>query len=523
MAISSSKHGGRGTTIRLGNFSGGLALDRPAEQLEQNELAQAMNVHFDVTTGALQTAPGLKPRHIAEGVIRSMFWSTLFGKWLLVIEGNLYTSDMIFNDEDQSIFGDEGSIFGDVGSIFANDPVTGNVLVGALSGASEPCFLEFGKKVCIASGGNLQLWDGTAFEEVDAKKLDGETPLIFELIFTWGSRLLGAHSSDDMLYFSGVGDPEAWEFADLSSSDEDMSMAQFLRIGQYDSARIVAMGAIAQDLIVCKRTADGSPILYRLRGRFEDGSMAAQEINRTSDVYNSRCLVHAANDLFFFGSYGFQGLSTVQQYGDIKMADLGHKVNVLLSRQGNPGAKMWHIRPYGQIWLHPAHGSEIYVYHYAIGAFTIRRFFDIPAAVHVVENEVYVAVGNRVLVVDPDHTLDSWALDLFPLAKSCLFRGRKAFVIKEVTGKTSGEDKLDAEVRVGPVVLPLQAERRGSLIYGNHDPIYGNHDRIAMGGRRTGMTSKKANVRLEEWQMALVVRSGRMALDAVEINLVEVM
>lgn len=526
MAISSNKHGARAQVIQMNNFSGGLALDRPIELLDITELAQADNVHFDVTSGALQTIPGLRPRHRAEGDIQAMFWSTLFGRWLFVIDGKIYSSSMEINDKNYSVVSWTKSVFESTESVF-NSPKSNDILVGELSGGSDPSFAEFGRKVCIASGGLLQVWDGSELKNVEAKKPESEDPLIFDQIFIWGKRLLGAKAGDDVLYFSSVGDPEDWNFSaeagdTPSSSDEDMSLAQWAQIGYLDSARIVAMGMISQDLIVCKRTPDGSPIVYRLTGRFEDRSLAVQEVNRTSDVYNSRCLVQANNDLFYFGSDGFQGFSTVQQYGDIKMGDVGRKVNIVISRQGNTAAKMWHIRPYGQVWIQPSRGKEMYIYHYAIGAFTIRKFFQTPSAICVVEDEVYVAVGNRVLQLDGDYKKDSWGYALNPLAKSKRFRGRNAYVVKAVTAKTSGEDNLDAEVRIGRIILPLRAERKGKQIYGNTDPIYQNEEQIYQGSRRTGITRKSSNVRMVEWQMELVVREGKMTLDAVEIDVVEV-
>lgn len=526
MARSGNKHGERAQVVQMSTFSGGLAMDRPAELLDVTELAQADNLHFDVTTGALQTVPGLRPRHQAEGEIQSMFWSTLFGRWLFVIDGKLYLSDMAANDKNYSVVSWTKSVLESTESVY-HIPTNNDVFLGELAGASVPSFMEFGRKVCIASGGNLQVWDGAELKSVEAKKPESDEDLLFDLIFVWGKRLLGAKSGDDTLYFSAVGDPEDWSFSAVagdtpSSSEEDLSLAQWAQIGYLDSARIVAMGMIAQDLIVCKRTADGSPIVYRLTGRFEDNSLAVQEINRTSDVYNSRCLVQANNDLFYFGSDGFQGFSTVQQYGDIKMADVGRRMNILLARQGNPGAKMWHIRPYGQVWIQPSKGREVYIYHYAIGAFTVRKFFEPPSAICVVGDEIYVAVGNRVLQVDSEYRKDSWGYSLNPVAKSKKFRGRNAFIIKGITAKTSGEDNLDAEVRIGRLAVPLRAERKGKQIYGNVDPIFENTEQIYRGSRQMGITRKRTNVRMEECQMELIVRSGRMTLDAVEIDMVEV-
>lgn len=524
MAISSNKHGARAQVISMNSFLGGLALDRPAELLEIHELAQADNVHFDVTSGALQTVPGLRPRHRAEGEIRSMFWSTLFGRWLFVIEGKLYSSDMKANDRSRSVVSWTQSVAASRESIHQG-PIKHNELLGELSGGTDPCFAEFGRMVCIASGGLLQVWDGVELKSVGARKPESEEELLLDLIFVRGSRLVGAKAGDDYLYYSPPGDPLEWRWKHedtQSSSEEDLSLAQWHEVGYLDSARIVAMGTLSQDLLVCKRTADGSPIVYRVTGRFEDNSLGVYEINRTSDVYNSRCLIQANNDLFYFGSDGFQGFSTVQQYGDIKMADIGRKVNVVLARQGNPAAKMWHIRPYGQVWVQPSRGREVYMYHYGTGAFTVRKFFAPPAAICVVEDEVYVAVGDRVLKLDDGHKKDSWGISLTPLAKSRKFRGRSAHVVKSLTAKTSGEDSLDAEVRIGRIVLPLRAARKGKQIYGNKDAVFKNAEQIYQGSRQTGITRKKANVRMEEWQMELVVREGKMTLDAVEIDVVEV-
>ena len=523
MATSSNKHGGRAAVIRMNSFVGGLALDRPSELLEVNELAQADNFHFDVTSGALQTVPGLRPRHVADGPIRSMFWSTLFGRWLFVIENDLYTSVMEINDEDESVFLDSGSVFGDTASVYTGDKRSDNIKLGTLSGASEPCFAEYGGVVCIASGGMLQVWDGVKLKTIEALKPDGEAELVFDLIFSRDSRLNGSKAGDDIVYQSSTGDPTDWTWPDgAASENEDLSKAQFFQVGYQDSAQIVAMGVIAKDLVVCKRTADGSPIVYRVTGSVEEGNLFPYEVNRTSDVYNSRCLVQAANDLYYFGSDGFQSFTTVQQYGDIKMADVGRKVNIFLARQGNTAAKMWLIRPYSQIWIQPSRGKDVYIYHYATGAFTVRRFFDTPSAVYVVGDDIYVAIGDRVLTVDESWLFDSWSLPLGPFAKTGKFRGRNAYVIKGITSKTSGEDELEAEIRVGPIILPLRSTRKGQLIYGNTDLVYGNEEKIYSGSRQTGITQRKANVRLEEWQLSLLVRSGKMTLDAVEIDVVEV-
>ena len=522
MAVSSNKHGGRATTIKMTGFSGGLALDRPAELLEITELAQADNVHFDVTSRAIQSVPGLRPRHVAEGRVSAMFWSTLFSHWLFVIEGQLYKSGMNPNDKDYSVFTWTKSVFESTESVYSGELDTGNTNLGYLTGANEPCFLEFGRFVCIASGGALQIWNGVELKSVEASKPIGGD-LEVDLIFRYGNRMAGAKSGDDIIFYSSPGDPVNWEWSKApSSSDEDLSKAQWHEVGWLDSARIVAIGILSNDLVICKRTPDGSPIIYRVTGRIEDGSLAVLELNRSSDVYNSNCLIQANNDLFYFGSSGFQSFATVQQYGDIKMADIGQKVNVMISRQGNPSAKMWHIRPYNQIWIQPARGREIYIYHYAIGAFTVRLFRKPPSAIHVVDDEVYVALEDQVFQLDKRYSKDSWGYPLVSVVKSNKFRGRNAFVIKKLTAKTSGEDGLLAEIRVGKAIMPLRAERRGREIYGNNDPIYGNTDEIYSGSRQTGITRKQINHRLEEWQLELIIREGRMTLDAVEIDVVEV-
>lgn len=530
MAITSNKHSSA-ERILLSSFDGGLATDRPPEQLQMNELSVADNVYYDVTTNYLKVVPAAAPFHKVEGPIKELFWSTIGSCFIYVVEGgDVYAGGLTINDRYTGVYRNSDSVFGNKDSVYKYPAplVTGDTKIGTLSGGSSPVMREFGEKICIASGGDLQVWDGVPSSPLESVEIllpdgnkAGEGRLYPDSIETWGNRLLAAQSSKDIIIGSELGSAVDWKYSEGTSTD--ISYAQWVYVGLKDSARISSISALSSDIIISKRKADGSPINYRLVGSFDTGEINVVEINRTSHVYGQKCMIQAQNDLFYLGQNGFETYSTVQQYGDMQMKSAGRRVNKLINQLSGPTARLWHVMPYGQIWIQPSSASnDIYMFHYQNGAFSRRRVWASIGGVAVRDRDVFVGIGDQILQLNESRLVDSWGRAIKGIAKTKKFRGKEAWIIKQIRVNVAEENNLRAEVRIGPTSVPLQSIRRGDLIYRNGEMIWKNDKLIYQGDSNLSQRLKRTNLRLPTWEAELAISNGRMTLDSIEIEVVEV-
>lgn len=135
------------------------------------------------------------------------------------------------------------------------------VNIGALSGTQEPVATTWGDtqiELLIASGGNLQHWDGTNFATISASP-------VCNIVTKRDSRVVVTGNNGSTITMSGTSDPYNWTIDGTGWTDSD---AIWVNVGDKSGGYINAMCTLSKDLVVFK--TDGS--VYRLTGSYPDWS-----------------------------------------------------------------------------------------------------------------------------------------------------------------------------------------------------------------------------------------------------------
>lgn len=236
--------------------------------------------------------------------------------------------------------------------------------ISAFTGTQEPMgeLWQFLSRngVLIASGGKLQYYDGVTLSTVDSSP-------DCDVVTKKDGRVVIGSSANDRIYFSGIGDHENWK---IEGEDWTESDAVWIDVGNRSGGHTNALVMLNRDLIVFK--TDG--VAYRIVGSFPDWQV--QEIGRNLTNINRFTAVQEGNDIFFVDrNYGIHSLTSVAEYGDIKVSRMGRNINEALVRELGSEARLWSVRSRGEIWVKPDAGSKkVYVYNLTFGGWTIFTF-----------------------------------------------------------------------------------------------------------------------------------------------------
>lgn len=468
----SSKHG-RILSFAYTDFTGGVNFAVPPEALSSNEAQMILNWEFDPASGVLKTRDGLEKLVTASAQIDALFYANNLGLLLVVAGGTLYKLD------------------------------TGNVLtaIGNLSGTEIPVFAEWENGVLIASGENLQFTDGLTITTITSSPL-------CDYVTTQYGRVVVSKKGDDYLYWSGVGDETNWDFTGT------LGDALRLEVGYKDGGNIVSVRAISRDLVVFK----DNKRIYRVVG--VPGSWSVYEITRDSGAVARMATLEVGNSVVFVDETGIRSLDTVVEYGDIKVRDIGDKINVWIRKNLDFSAVyLWHVRPKGQIWFRSQLDEFVYIFHYNQKAWTVFRFPGTVTAVAHGATDVYVALGTDLYCMDSkiftDDGIDIEARIILsrklPSRKFLLKLGRMIY-----EGVASGS----ASLKVGKLTKPLGLIPSGDIAYFDSDIAYSDTDPVVAVNRNEVVF--RANYRLPYLEPEITVVSGSMKLLGLIFEVAEV-
>lgn len=144
---------------------------------------------------------------------------------------------------------------------------------------------------------------------------------------------------------------------------------------------------------------------YRFTGKFPNWNV--------TDLAPSIPLVDAVgtvNDIISVGRDGVRSFVNVMQYGDVQKDETGKRINSVLARDVTADAKVWHIPSRKQVYVKPNTDSVLWIYHYAqrnsatgeVGAWTKRYLTDEVRHIWEDGNNVYMAVGSKICLIDAD-------------------------------------------------------------------------------------------------------------------------
>ena len=196
------------------------------EEIGENQLAEAVNLEIDIATGRLMTVAGTVDILTAE--ISAAIYDSINDLILIVSnDGEVKVSDLSGN--------------------------MGSLSVGKLSGGLYPKYCAWENGVLIASGGQLQYFNGRELLTLDS-------PPANEVFVRNGRAVI---SSGSTLRYSGVGDETDW-----AEDNNRENASKFIEIGYKDGGEIIGVIPLAQDIFILKDNKRA----YRLSGVSELGA-----------------------------------------------------------------------------------------------------------------------------------------------------------------------------------------------------------------------------------------------------------
>lgn len=457
-----SKHRGV-KTISYTDFTGGLNFSVPPEALRPNECQTLLNWEYEPATGILKTRDGLTKLVDAMGTIQALYYAKNLGLLLVVVDGVLYKLD------------------------------AGNVLteIGALAGTKIPIFAEWEEKVLIASGGNLQSTDGLTIATIT------ESP-ICDYVTVQAGRVVVAREGSDYLYFSGVGDETDWNLTGTADS------ALQLEVGYKDGGNITSVRMLSKDLVVFKDNRR----IYRVVGYYPD--WIVYEVSRDAGAVSRLATLEVGNSIVFVDETGIRSLDTVIEYGDVKVRDIGDKINLWVAQNLVPvHVRLWHVRPKGQIWVKIQNDEFVFVYHYALKAWSMFRFSKSIVGITHSADEIYVADEGSIYRLDHNALSDD-GIDM----EARLILNRKlpyrSFLLKRARVIYQGDGTGTINLTIGRFTKNLGILLSGDVAYFDDDIAYSDDDPVVAINRDERVFT--FNHRLHYLQPEIVVVSGKVKL-----------
>ena len=450
------------------DFTGGVNFTKPPEALAPNECASLINFEFDPTSGVLKQRDGLeKILNFAD--INSIY--EFQGKLLITAAGKLYSYDEI----------------------------DGLVELGDLTGNLDPVYAHWADSFLIASGGKLQKYDGTQLTTII------NSPDAISVVVQYGRVVVV--SGDDYVYFSGVGDETNWNF---TGTDAD---ALQLEIGYKDGGDVVALGILSKDLVVFKSNRR----IYRIVGGYPDWFV--YNVSTDAGLINLRAFVELARNIVFVDSVGVRSLDTVVEYGDLKVYDVGSKVNAYIVSNMKPDlVRVWHLPSKGQLWVKMQDDEFVYVYHYNQNAWTSFSFPFEVKAVYGTSQQVYVALEDGL------YSLSANANDNGRDIQSIAILARRTpgynYLVKRIIAILSSTAEVSLNISVGKFSRNYTVSPTGQKVYEDDDILYNDTDPVAFFAEVK--IAHQCNFRVDGLQPTIVLRGYGARLVAINFVVSEV-
>lgn len=478
---------GDAQVFSITDFTGGINHMVPPENIQMNEAAFMENFEYDALSGLMKTAPGLTLSFTAAGSITSLFYDSYHGVFLYTVITATTPATVI--------------------TLYSTDLLT-STTVGTLTGASTPFYCPYGDYVIVSSGNRPQYYDGSSLTTITAVEHGGALPLYSDIAFSRAGRLVLARVGGDYLLYSGVGDHTNWNF---TGTDSD---AQYIEVGYKDATDIVAAVPLSQDVVVFKSNSKGLHKAYRISDEYPDWTV--KEVSVTADCANKGAAVQAANDVFFVGqSNGFVSLSTVQEYGSVKQADVGAKINRQLTGIADENSQVFHIPVRKQIWIVPDNSGSVYVYNLVSGTFTRRKMVSRPTGLVVKDGEVYISRGTKILRIDSLSALDDGS-PIVAYYQTRRFVAGENYVIKRVDAIFSNATAALGTVTAGGVAFSFTTSGIGDYIYSDTEDACNDLDDVALYTYQS--FTGRGNYRTRYFDVFVTVTSGSVSLRRLDVT-----
>lgn len=344
----------------LTDLTGGINLASAPDKLKENECTKLVNFEFDIEGNKLRTRRGLT-RPLCEFPDRICHIYDDYEMNTLIVFTRKEEGFPVVKVEQKAYE-----------YIYGKKPK----YLGTLTGPNIPVCCKFDGAVFIASGGKLQRYAQKELETVE------ESVRCNIVIERFGRLLTTMTGSDDFVY-SGIGDYKSWV-----ENPNDLASSRVIEIGYKDGGDIVGIYPLSTDIICFKSNGH----IYNVANEPDDWYISM--IAKNSDFVGRRAVANLGKDVVYLSLVGLRAVSTSAEYGNFAKKDIGEKANPGIKKRVD---RPWisDLRRYKQLIISGASDNEVYVYHYALGAFTTWYFPTEIMGIVETKNYTFVATRNQ--------------------------------------------------------------------------------------------------------------------------------
>lgn len=471
--------------IDLSNLMGGECLVGTPESIPENCLQQAYNFEYGGEVLQIQVVPGVTTKLDLESEATAGFYDSVHDVFLVASGQNLY------------------SITTDFGT---------KTLLGTLTGVYSPVFCLYDTFCLIASGGQIQKFDGSTLSILDNSPLSHWVGIKF-------GRVVAYNINSDVRNYSAIGDPTGW-----TNVPSDVSSSQFIYVGYKDAGTITATISLSQDTIILK----SSGTAYRIIGEDNFSNVSVAVLANRVYAWNHYSGISVKNKAYFVGKEGMESFGTTNAYGAMTADDPapGYYINPWLALNSDGNAKMWHIPSKKQIWVKGQNDKFVWIYHYNVmangiaGSWTHRDFQYQINDVMIKGKLVYVLYGDKIGLLDENTDTDDGKHFTAKILTKRTIPTLKKFIINHFNFLSANFILGDAVLSIATKQYPFTFSSTGTAIYGNHAAIYGNHTPLV--SSKNTPIKKNLQKRVNYIDASLVVNTGRLSVQGLSVNASEV-
>jgi hypothetical protein len=475
--------------VTFSDFSGGLNLARPPENIGNDELQEAVNFEFAADTGALRVRGGLALVYEFDEPVTDII-NTGDGNVVLVRAGDVYR----LNIAAQSVT--------DLGAVEGDKP------------ASSELWDE--ESVVMCFGGPLYTYTPGAGSDLTRIDTEG-SPDSAEILSVRGGRVCVASMGSDTLRVSAVGDATNW----IEDSGDDSS-AQHVDIGYKDGRDIRAIAATLGTILVFK-CPEGQPErgrIYRLQGDFPD--WAVTPYSEGESAWNAGSVANVGNDIMFLTREGMANISSVTEYGDFKLGWAGAKVNPRMSVRLSALCCLRNVPEKSQLWVLDGLSGDVWVYHYSIGggAWTLFRFAGTVTAVGSSGGVPLAALGTKLyrmdeaLESDDGEKIDGW------LKPRTIMR-RNQVLLKQIMARFDSNATSEVHLRVENMEFIIKYDDTGHEAFTDDFDAYLDDEPLVPEPMQAAIR-RRCNIRRWAITPEIVVINGAFQMTLLELEIAEV-
>lgn len=348
-------------TLVLEDFSGGLNTTTNADGISENQLAMAVNVEADHNTRRLKTVAGTVDIFNSSAEIFAAMYDEI-NKKILVVHSD--KTVYILNTETRTVGGS----------------------LGRLTGNLYPIYTSWEDGILIASGGNLQYYNGETLEIPTYP--DGDSEILApkaDSVYIRAGRVI--ITKDSIVRYSAVGDEGNW-----TEDSGDASSSKFVEAGYKDGGSLLSLANLSQDILLVKDNRR----VYRLSGEYPN--WVINEVSRNVECSGRLSVCSVADAVFVLGKNEVQVIQTTESYGDVKPQNVASLVTKEIQKlQAN--AMVRYVPPLQQVWCIGENG-DVMVFDTALNCWFKRQFNSAVVDVISIGDEVFVVKKNRIAKLD---------------------------------------------------------------------------------------------------------------------------